>query len=137
MQIREAIQIGIQTSFVDIGLCAKAARVLCICQPSAGRSHVLALRRGCKRRLILCVVDELQAIGIVIGELWVKVDLRVDVDAGIDKSNSVDVERYSRPIVISTCDEVVLLFEIVCVDGIVVSCELLSVFALADTTTGE
>lgn len=74
---------------------ANAVRIFRRCKSPTHRCHVLALRRRSDAGFVLRSVDDLDAICVVVRELGVKDHLRIDINACVDKSDSVNVKWHN------------------------------------------
>jgi hypothetical protein len=79
---------------------------------TARRRHVLALRRRGDGSFVLCLVDGFDSVSVVVCELGVVDHLRVDVDAGVDEADGVNVEGDGGVVGCTGDDEVVLGLEV-------------------------
>jgi hypothetical protein len=91
VQIGEAVVIRALARFVNIRLIANTIRVFFRSQTPARRRHIQASRPSGNSRVVLRLRDRINAICVVVSKLGVVDHLRVDVNAGIDETDSVDV----------------------------------------------
>jgi hypothetical protein len=87
-------------------------RIEIVCHGSTGLRQVLALGNGGDGCLVLCLVDALEAVGVVKRENGVRRSLDTAVDAGVDEPESVDVELDSWRRDVSGSNELVLGLEV-------------------------
>jgi hypothetical protein len=110
----EAVLERVGTSSVDMALVANTIRVFGHSQSPACRSHILACRRCGDSRGILGVVDGLNAVGVVVSELGEEYHLCVNVDAGVDETDSIEMEWDGGGVLeVASGNLVVLLHEVV------------------------
>jgi hypothetical protein len=121
MHVTETVLECTNTGFVDVRLIAYTKRVFLRSQGPARRCHFQASGRSLNCGLVLFFRNQSDSIRVVVSKLGVMDHLRIDIDAWVNKSNSVKMKLNSRSSKASAGDLVVLLLEVVGVDRVVMS----------------
>jgi hypothetical protein len=87
-------------------------RIETVSQGPTGLCQVLTLGNGGNGRSVLCLVDALEAVGVVKRENGICRSLDTAVDTGVDEPESVDVEFDSWRRDVSGSNELVLRLEV-------------------------
>ena len=91
MHLAKAEKECVQTSFIHGLVISQTLRVLLICHPSASCCQIPACGSTLNSGAVLGFVDGLDSIRIVKGKLGIGGHLRVDINAGVNKTNCVNV----------------------------------------------
>jgi hypothetical protein len=109
---REAKVKSALARFIHLGYIPNTIRVFRRRKTSTRRRHILALWRRGDGSFVLCLVDSVDAIGVVVRKLGVVDHLGVNVDACVDEADGVDVEGDGGVVGFAGGDEVVLGLEV-------------------------